>query len=65
MPDFKKPIEALMESADFEPDGQVQPFVTITLRIPRDTTIGAGIYRLEWQRIAQPKPAWAVAHDET
>jgi hypothetical protein len=58
------PIEALMESADFEPDGHQEPFITVTLRVPRDTRVSPGIYHLEWQRLAQPKPEWASAHDD-
>ena len=57
-------IEALMESADFEPDGRQSSYVTVTLRVPRDTKITPGIYNLEWQRHQIPMPAWAKAHDD-
>jgi hypothetical protein len=61
-------IEALMESADFEPEGHAGSYVTVTLRVPRATRISPGIYHLEWTGTAGVpfvKPAWAMAHDES
>ena len=59
------PIEAMIECADFEPGGCAEAFITVTLRVPKDTRVSPGIYHLEWQRLADPKPQWAIAHDET
>lgn len=41
-------IPAVAESADFGPAYAGENFVTITLRVPKDTRVPAGIYELNY-----------------
>ncbi len=55
-------IDAVMESADFGPSYEGESFVTVTLRVPRYTGVGAGLYSLEWKSCERPQ--WSYAKDE-
>jgi hypothetical protein len=55
-------IDAVMESADFGPAYEGETFVTVTLRVPKDTRVGPGVHTIEFKEIG--KPAWAEAKDE-
>lgn len=59
-------IEAVIETADFGPYYDGEQYVTLTFRVPKDTSCLAGIWDLT-PRGSIPelgRPPWSISKDE-